>query len=205
MPAANYSNDVFINCPFDTEYQPLFQALFFAIVDCGFRVRCALEIEDGSEVRFEKILRIIGESKYSIHDISRTELDDVNNLPRFNMPLELGMFLAAKRFGQGNQKRKACLILDHEKFRYQKFLSDIAGQDIKAHDNSAEKLIGAVRDWLRGVSKRTSLPGGRAIYKRYSKFVLELPILCDAIAIEAEELTYADYSSMVIGWLEANG
>ena len=197
-------NDVFINCPFDPEYQPLFNALFFAVVDCGFRVRCALEIEDGSEVRVDKILRIISESKFGIHDISRTELDDVNDLPRFNMPLELGMFLGAKRFGGTAQKRKACLIVDNERYRYQKFISDIAGQDIKAHENSPEKLIGVVRDWLRGVSKRSTLPGGRAIFKRYSKFVWELPALCAEIEIDPDDLIFADYANMVSVWLKAN-
>jgi len=33
------------------------------------------------------------------HDISRTELNE-HSLPRFNMPLELGLFLGASRFGQ---------------------------------------------------------------------------------------------------------
>lgn len=197
-------NDVFINCPFDLEYQPLFDALFFVTVACGFRVRCSLEADDGSEVRVEKILRIIGESKYGIHDISRTELDDDNKLPRFNMPLELGMFLGAKRFGGAAQKGKACLIVDNEKYRYQKFLSDIAGQDIKAHDSSPEKLICAVRDWLRGHSEGPSLPGGKAIYKKYSMFVLELPALCAECEIDPKDLTYADYSHMVTGWLKAN-
>lgn len=43
------------------------------------------------------------------------------------MPLELGTFLGAKHFGSEIQKKKTCLILDKEKFRYQKFISDIAG------------------------------------------------------------------------------
>jgi len=204
MASSKYSSNVFINCPFDEQYQPLFQALFFAVVDCGFRVRCALEIDDGSEVRVDKIMRIIRESKYGIHDISRTELDPVNSLPRFNMPLELGMFLGAKRFGDSNQKRKACLILDYEQFRYQKFISDIAGQDINSHNNDPKLLITAVRDWLRGLSRRRSIPGGAAIFRRYLKFVQELPCLCDDLSIEPAELTYADYANVVSIWLRAN-
>ncbi len=50
------------------------------------------------------------------------------SLPRFNMPLELGIFLGAKRFGSQKQKQKNGLILDREKYRYQSFCSDIAGQ-----------------------------------------------------------------------------
>ena len=204
MPTKNYADCVFINCPFDEDYQPFFQALYFAIVDCGFHVRCSLEIDDGSEVRVEKILRIIRDSKFSIHDISRTELDAANNLPRFNMPLELGMFLAAKRFGGSQQKRKACLILDHQPYRYQKFLSDISGQDIKSHDNDVEKLIRAVRDWLRSVSRRSRIPGGKAISGRFNDFLLELPHLCRQLDVEPDELTYADYGNVVSIWLKAN-
>ncbi|MCA9224097.1 MAG: hypothetical protein R3C99_26175 [Pirellulaceae bacterium] len=200
---ATSSRDVFINCPFDEDYYPLFQALYFTIASCGFRVRCALEIDDGSEVRFEKILRIIGQSRYGIHDISRTELDPTHELPRFNMPLELGLFLAAKRFGDAHQKKKACLILDFEQFRYQKFISDIAGQDIKAHHAEPRRLISVARNWLHALTKRRTIVGGDAIFHRYQKFSEELPYLCDELEILPEQMTYADYSNLVTGWLRS--
>jgi hypothetical protein len=85
--------DVFINCPFDDDYRALFRAIIFAVIACGFRARCALEISDAATARIEKIYKIISECGYGVHDISRTELDEVNQLPRFNMPLELGIFL----------------------------------------------------------------------------------------------------------------
>lgn len=129
-----YDLAVFINCPFDAAFQPIFDALVFSAFACGFRPRCALEAADSGEVRVEKILNVIRDCRFGIHDLSRTELDEANRLPRFNMPLELGMFLAAKRFGDRRQKRKVCLVLDREQFRYQKLISDIAGQDIRSHD-----------------------------------------------------------------------
>jgi hypothetical protein len=52
--------DVFVDCPFDDSYKPIFQAILFAVCDLGFVARCALEADDGSEVRLEKILRIVG-------------------------------------------------------------------------------------------------------------------------------------------------
>jgi hypothetical protein len=93
MSKNNYLNNVFINCPFDSDYLELRNALVFTIFDCGFIPRCALEEDDGGMVRFEKIKQIIKESKFGIHDLSRTELDIENYLPRFNMPLELGVFI----------------------------------------------------------------------------------------------------------------
>ncbi len=93
--------DVFINCPFDQQYRPLLHALLFVVHDCGFHARAALEVEDSGEVRVQKILRIIGESPYGIHDISRVES------PRFNMPLELGLFSVRKHSAVPSSKRKA--------------------------------------------------------------------------------------------------
>ena len=136
-----YNDNVFINCPFDSDYKPLFDAMVFVIHDCGFIARCALEEEDASQVRIDKIYGIIETCRYGIHDISRTELDENSGFPRFNMSLELGVFLGAKKFGIVEQKRKKCLILDKEPYRYQQFISDIAGQDIQAHNNDVETIV----------------------------------------------------------------
>ena len=63
----DYPFSVFINCPFDRAYKPLFEALVFVIVRCGFRARCALEIDDASQVRIDKIFRIIEECRFGLH------------------------------------------------------------------------------------------------------------------------------------------
>ena len=125
---------------------------------------------DSGQVRIDRIAKIIAECRLGTHDISRTELDSAHKLPRFNMPLELGMFLGAQRFGSGRQKRKNSLILDIERYRYQKFISDIAGQDISAHDATTATLIGRIRDWLRPASGGRAIPGGAAIVRRFEAF-----------------------------------
>lgn len=86
MPAA-YSDNVFVNCPFDDDYGETFRALIFGIRACGFLPRSARELDDGGQARIEKLYSLIEECRYGIHDLSRTELDPVNHLPRFNMPL----------------------------------------------------------------------------------------------------------------------
>ena len=161
---------VFINCPFDEEYRPLFEAILFAVHACGFTARCSLEADDASRPRIDKIYRIVEECGLAIHDISRTEPDKGSGLPRFNMPLELGLFLGAKRCGAKSQKRKLCLVLDRDAYRYQQFCSDIAGQDMKAHRGDCEQAIKIVRDWLRDTPKglTTPLPGGVEIAGRRS-------------------------------------
>jgi len=124
----DYDRSVFINCPFDSRYLPLLHAVTFAVLDCGFFARSALEVEDGGEVRIRKLMRIIRESRYGIHDISRVQLDSRNRLPRFNMPLELGLFLGAQEFGAREQRTKRSLILDRDRYRYQRFCSTSRGR-----------------------------------------------------------------------------
>jgi hypothetical protein len=198
-----YNKNVFINCPFDSRYRPLFNAIVFAVYDCGFVVRCALEEDDGSQIRVQKIYEIISKCRLGIHDLSRINLDKNTRLPRFNMPLELGAFLGAKYFGNNEQKRKVCLILDSEKYRYQKFISDIAGQDIKAHGNDPHKVIELVRNWLR-VYSQTSIPSGSVILNRYEAFKTDLPLLCKELKLHMKELIYNDYVLLVSNWLKVN-
>jgi len=50
MARNEYATSVFVNCPFDTQYKPLFEAIVFTVFACGFQPRCALEIDDASEV-----------------------------------------------------------------------------------------------------------------------------------------------------------
>lgn len=202
MRRSSYNDNVFINCPFDKQYEPIFHAIIFAIFDCGFVPRCTLEEDDASQIRIEKIYSIINACRYSIHDISRTELDSKNNLPRFNMPLELGIFLSAKKFGSGKHNKKSCLILDKKAYRYQKFMSDISGQDISAHNNSTKNAIRIVRDWLRGKSRRTTLPDGDVIWKRYRRFRKTLPRMCKTLQFNQNKLIYQDYVHLAYEWLE---
>ncbi|HEX6086122.1 MAG TPA: hypothetical protein VF266_16435 [Thermoanaerobaculia bacterium] len=195
---------VFINCPFDRAYRPLLRALLFAVYDCGFRVRSALEVEDSGEVRVQKIVRIIGESALGIHDISRVQLDPASNLPRFNMPLELGLFLGARAYGGHEQHTKRALILDTEPYRYQKYCSDIAGQDIRAHQNKPNVVIEIVRNWLSTTpaAEGMVIPSGSIIAKRYRSFRAALPAGCAKLRLDPRRLTFVDDVALVNSWLK---
>ena len=194
-----YRDHVFVNCPFDKDYALLFDAMVFAIYKCNFLPRCAKEVDDASENRLDKIVRIIDECRLGIHDISRTELSQTG-LPRFNIPLELGLFLGAKKFGDTRHRRKKCLVLDSKPYRYQEFISDIAGQDIQSHEGCPRQLVIAIRNWLNEI--QPDLPGGSSIWNEYEAFRDELPELCEAADLVEAELTFADYIRLVYGWLE---
>ena len=53
--------------------------------------------------------------------------------------------------------------------------SDIAGQDIQAHNNSSKEVITKVRNWLRTASRRETIPSGSIIWRRYQDFRRDLP------------------------------
>ena len=194
------ADDVFINCPFDDQFAPTFRALIFAIIVCEFRPRSARELDDGGQTRIDKIYGLIEECRYGVHDLSRTELDDVHNLPRFNMPLELGLFLGAKRYGGKNQKTKRVLILDVEQYRYQRFISDLAGVDIHEHGGDPLRALREVRDWLANVSRR-ELPSADRVQRAYEAFVADLPDLAAALEFDPERIPYVDFERLVARWL----
>ncbi|GAM96523.1 hypothetical protein U91I_00142 [alpha proteobacterium U9-1i] len=194
------SSDVFVNCPFDDDYKLIFDALIFTVFACEFRPRSALEIEDGSQPRIEKLHDIIAQCRYGIHDLSRTELDDHNQLPRFNMPLELGIFLGAKKFGDEAQRQKKCLILDVERYRYQKFISDLSGMDIRAHGGEPNRAIGCARDWLANVSRR-ALPSARLVQDAYGDFLAHKRKVASKLGFEENSIPYVDYERLVTAWL----
>src|SRR6476620_808951 len=159
--AAKYNDSVFLNVPFDAKYRRLFDALAFAIYVCGFVARSALETEDSGEARVVKILNIIAQSRLGVHDISRAGIDRNTGLARFNMPLELGFFLGAKRYGTARDRKKRCLVIDRDRYRYRSFCSDISGQDIKAHGDDPNEAIRAVRNWLSAQRPKIVIPSGR--------------------------------------------
>ncbi|MFV5217924.1 hypothetical protein ACJ42X_008690 [Klebsiella pneumoniae] len=199
----SYETNVFINCPFDDAYTDFIDAALFAVYRCNFKPRCALEINDAGDQRLDKINRIIKDCKIGIHDISRTELDHVNNLPRFNMPLELGLFLGAKKFGSSkNQKSKLAIIVDNEKYRYQKYISDISGQDIMSHDNSPEKFIKIIRDCLSSYRIVQRIPSAAIIIEDYRRFLGIKPALCAQLQLVEHELTFNDKTSIIECYIE---
>jgi hypothetical protein len=201
VPTRLRSNHVFVNCPFDSGYRPIFNAIVFTVYDLGFVARCALEEDDAAEFRLSKIERIIEECKFGINDLSTVALDARTGLPRFNMPLELGLFFGCKRFGTKNQAKKRCLILDSDPYRYRTFISDISGQDIRSHAADPERAIREVRDWLLLTSRRMGLPGGGEIIEQYRRFQNDLPVICALLALEPDRLTFLDLSKTITDWL----
>jgi hypothetical protein len=164
-----FEDNVFINCPFDGEYFSLLRPLIFTIVYLGMKPRIALEALDAGEARLDKIVGLIRESKYAIHDISRIEARTAGELYRLNMPFELGIDFGCRKFGHGNLKDKRSLVLEAEKHRYKAALSDLSGMDIESHDNNPYRVIETVRNWLKNAC-RLRASGPAKIYGAFADF-----------------------------------
>ncbi|MCY7351747.1 MAG: nucleotide-binding protein [Cytophagaceae bacterium] len=201
----SYRSQVFINCPFDDAYKPLFRAIVFTVHACGFTARCAQEDDNSADVRIHKIIRIIDACHYGIHDISKADLDDNTKLARFNMPLELGIFIGAHHFAPARHynRNKKFIVMDSEPFRYQKFISDINGQDIKAHELKEENVIWHVRDFL-ATSSRSQLPGANYLLEQYELFKDRLPAICQQLKWTVNKLTFINYVDCTTVWLNEN-
>lgn len=189
---------IFVNCPFDDVYRPIFDAVTFAIIACGFRVASALQVADSGELRLDKLYRLIANAAYSVHDISRVEVDGTSGLPRFNMPIELGIALGHGRYADRRPKPRL-LILDSERYRYQVFASDLAGLDIAEHGNDAGRAIGCVRDFL--ASDVRALPTSDRIVGLYRAFERSLSDLAGEQDQSVDRLSFVDRVRLVEAYL----
>lgn len=202
---ASYDSRVFINCPFDAKFKPIFDAMVFAVHDLGFLARHAL-IDDSTVVRVERIAAELATCKYSLHDVSRVELG-TNKLPRFNMPFEAGIAYSLHSLRPQNREHHLG-VLDAQPYRYQASLSDIAGLDPKIHGNDPIKAIACVRDFLRKKSGNQKMPGAAYVTNRYAAFSALLKTSAKAQNISLTELkdwSYVnDLQSMMVKWIRAN-
>jgi hypothetical protein len=200
-PARNA--DVFINCPFDDDYRPCFEAILFTVVTTGYRPRCALEENDAGDIRFDKLRKLIAESNYSIHDLSRTE-SGAEGLPRFNMPFELGFMMGAKHFGGPKQRAKRACIMVAKDYVLPKYLSDLAGNDPAAHGGDPREVIRIVRDHFHRDPVGGRLPGAAHLVSLLGFFHDELPGLAKSARLTMDEVhprrSYKNFMEMLIAF-----
>lgn len=201
-----YDRSVFLNCPFDEEFAPLLQAAAFCVTDLGFFPRLAPEDSDNSRSRLDRILELIKGSKFGIHDISRCHLASPQEFARLNMPFELGLDVACARFGGPSHASKAILVLEHDRYDYQKSLSDISGWDIESHQGEFARVLRIVRRWLIQQAKVPAI-GAALIEHHYSDFQewhWERELLTGAAEDDIREYPTIDFVQAMQEWVAAN-
>lgn len=137
--ATHRSSSVFLNVPFDPGYEPLFIALIGSLVALGQRPTCVLEVPGLGAVRRDRLMRHIGSCYLSIHDLSRVQVSRANGLlvPRFNMPLELGIALAVSHYSRNH----AVVLLEAIPYRIQYSTSDVNGIDPQIHGGTQRGIL----------------------------------------------------------------
>ncbi len=164
-----FERSVFINCAFDDDFAPILQSIAFATVALGFFPRLAPENADNAANRLGRIIELIRDSRWGIHDLSRCKSSAANEFARMNMPFELGLDHACRLYGGHAHQTKQILVLEHSRYDSQKALSDIAGWDIEPHGGDYEVAVRKVRNWLVRQAGAPEI-GAAAIQGRYAAF-----------------------------------
>jgi hypothetical protein len=140
---------VFLNYPFDEEYESLLNAMMLAVLSCGLVPRSADEDSLGAGPRLDRICEVLKGSRFSIHDLCRCTGEGDENLARFNMPLELGITMG-HQYATPEDSRQAhdWFVLTPEGHPHAEYISDLAGIDPKTHDETPESVIAAVMKCL---------------------------------------------------------
>jgi hypothetical protein len=153
---------VFLNVPYDEQYEPLFLAFISGLCRFGLTPRATIEIP-GSQRRLSRIVKLIDECAYSFHDLSRVTLDHTPpRTPRFNMPFELGLAVA-KAEAVGSHHR--WFLFESQPHRLNKSLSDLDGTDPYIH---GDRPIGVLRALMNALVQHrvpVTLPELESVYR----------------------------------------
>ena len=138
MPPLPDPNGVFLNIPYDEEFRSLYIAYIVGLCQLDLVPHLASEIPGGDR-RLSKIIKLIQSCRYSIHDLSRVEVSvAATAVPRFNMPLELGMTIAWEKLNPG---RHDWFVWESEPYRIQRSASDLNGTDANIHNGTPEGVL----------------------------------------------------------------
>lgn len=156
------SSDVFLNIPYDRQFERLFLAYVAGISAFGLTPRATLEIRS-SAGRLDKIVNLIQACDCSIHDLSRVQLDrHAPSTPRFNMPFELGLTVALEKTSTSAHKWFVCESVEH---RLQKSLSDLNAIDPGIHGGNVRGVFAQLRNIFRRPDRQPSVQQMWRIYR----------------------------------------
>lgn len=158
---------VFLNIPYDNGFENLYLAYIVGLTQLGLRINATLAVPN--QGRLETIIGLIGESNFSIHDLSRIELS--KGIPRFNMPVELGLALYRSHITRGKHR---VYVFESKTYRAQRSTSDINGIDPQIHNGTAKGVMAGLRNIFRQPGNVTTVPEMLISYRAVRKRLPEL-------------------------------
>jgi hypothetical protein len=156
---------VFLNVPYDSRFEGLYLAYIVGLTQLGLTINATLAVPN--QGRLDRIVALIEESDVSIHDLSRIELS--RGIPRFNMPLELGVALYRSHTTNG---RHAVFIFEKKPYRMQQSTSDISGIDPQIHNGRPTGVMAGLRNIFYqadGTTVPEMLSSYRAVKRRLNE------------------------------------
>lgn len=205
MADENFERNVFVNCPFDADYEPLLQAILFCLVRFGLLPRIATERDNAGEARLAKIKGLIEASRYSIHDLSRCQSREAGEYARLNMPFELGLDFGCRSYSGAPYDQKRILILEEQPYRYQAALSDIAGSDISVHQGDYILAIRKVRNWLVGMGDFDNIGAAKVVgeYEDFQEWFFERQLAAGASEDDIIDTPTSELLQAMKDWVAA--
>ena len=183
-------NAIFINCPFDSKYKPMLRAMLFVARFYGLEIKIASTDTDSKSNRLERIIELMKEAKYSIHDLSKLRSEKKKEYYRMNMPFELGL-----DYGLGGNE-KVFLIFEDEAYKLKIALSDINGWDVRPHYNKPEQLILEFRKWIvanKELSAEKKALSSTDIWYIYNDFYGRFSDFMTLHRMKEEEISVSEY------------
>jgi hypothetical protein len=160
-------DSVFLNIPYDKEFEDLYLAYIVGLTQLGLRVNATLAIPN--QGRLDTIIGLIAECNFSIHDLSRIETS--KGVPRFNMPVELGLALYRSHATGGKHR---VYVFESKSYRAQRSTSDINGIDPQIHHGTAKGVMAGLRNIFRQPSDVTTVPEMLLSYRAVKRKLPEL-------------------------------
>lgn len=158
---------VFLNIPYDPPFAGLCLAYITALSAMGFVPRATLGITGNR--RLDRITGLLESCDYSVHDLSRVQLDrNAPRTPRFNMPFELGLAVA---WAQEHPQQK-WFVFESQRRRLNKSLSDLDGTDPYIHGGTVR---GVMREVCNAFVRQGKQPAVPQMMQMYRELRRELP------------------------------
>ncbi len=158
---------VFLNIPFDDQYEKLYIALIAGLGGLGLIPQSVLQIPP-SDIRLDRIFGLLQKCGSSISDLSRVELSPkAPRIPRFNMPFEAGLALAISLLGKNRQLRRRhhAFIFEARKYRLQKSTSDLNGVDPCIHGGTPVGILRALTKAFQRQGERRTVNDLLPVYR----------------------------------------
>ena len=169
--APHVSDKVFLNIPYDKEFEPLYLAFIARLSGFGLVPQAVLQITE-SKRRLDRIFRLMRSCRISFHDLSRVELDRRRPpTPRFNMPFELGLAVAW-HWTLGPSHR--WYVFEGKARRVQKSLSDLNGTEIFIHGYKPRGVFQELTNVLVKEPHQPTVGELEAIYDDLMKEALQI-------------------------------